>query len=97
MAGEPQMNLRMTRVEDRLTSLEQKLEHLEHRMEVRFDDVKSRFNQMAENIEVLGERMDRRFDEAHKARLEDRKMFVDILGNHEGRIRRLEDAPGRPS
>ncbi len=52
---------------------------------------------MAENFVALGRAMDRRFDEAQKARLEDRQMFLDVLGNHEGRIRRLEDAPGRPS
>ena len=66
-------------------------------MEVRFDDVKSRFDQTAENLGALGEQMDRRFDEAHKARLEDRQMFLDVLGNHEGRISRPEDAPGGPS
>ena len=61
---------------------------------LRFDDVRSRFDQMAENFEALREQMDRRFDQAHRDRLEGRQMFLDILGNHEGRIRGLEDGRG---
>ena len=97
MADEPPMDVRMSRVESRLTSLEQKVEHLEHRMDVRFDDVEGRLDQMAEQFVSLGERMERGFAQARRDRLEDRQMFLDVLGNHESRIRKLEAASSEPS
>jgi uncharacterized coiled-coil protein SlyX len=85
---------RLTGVESKVDRLEQKVEHLDHRMGVRFDDVDGRLNQMAEQFVSLGERMERGFEQVRRDRLEDRQMFLDILGNHEGRIRGLEKAGG---
>jgi len=68
---------------------------LKNDTKIRFEHVDERFNVMAESIASFREQMDRRFDEAEAARKADRQMFYDILGNHEVRIRGLEDASGR--
>lgn len=68
---------------------------LEHVFRRGFERIDERFDQLAESLEALRVHMHRRFDEAEVARKADRQMFYDILGNHEGRIRGLEDASGR--
>ena len=70
---------------------------LKNDTKVRFEHVDERFNVMAESIASFREQMDRRFDEAEKARKVDRQTFLDVLGNHERRIRDLEGASGRPA
>lgn len=70
---------------------------LKNDMKVRFEHVDERFNVMTESIASFREQMNRRLDEAEAARKADRQMFYDILGNHERRIRGLEDASGRPA
>jgi len=81
----------------RMTRLEARLDGLVQRMEARFDHVDERFDRIAEAFEALREHMDRRFDTADAARVADRQMFYDILGNHEGRLRNLERASDLPS
>ena len=77
-----------------LKALSQKVEHFDHRVDVRFEHVDEQFDRVAEAFAALREHMDRRFDETDAARIADRQMFYDILGNNEGRIRGLEGASG---
>lgn len=70
---------------------------LENVIRIGFERIDERFDRMAESLESLRVQMHRRFDEAEEARKADRQMFYDILGNHERRIRDLEDASGRPA
>ncbi len=70
--------------------LSQEVKHLGHRLAVTNEHMDDGFKKVAESFQALSERMDRGFARAEAARLEDRRMFMDILGNHEGRIVRLE-------
>ena len=68
----------------------QALDQLEHRMNVGFDRMDAGFKQIAESFRALSEQMDRGFAQMEASRLEGRKLLLAILGNHEGRIARLE-------
>ncbi len=70
---------------------------LKNDVKIRFEHVDERFNRMGEAFESMRDQMNRRFDEAEAARKADRQLFYDVLGNHEVRIRGLEDASGRPT
>ena len=87
MADESTMAERMSRQGDEVV---QSLAQLEHRMNVGFDRMDAGFKQIAESFRALSEQMDRGFAQMEASRLEDRKLLLDILGNHEGRIARLE-------
>ena len=56
-----------------------------------------RFDEIAEVMRAMQERMDRRFDQLEANRQADMKLFRDVMGNHEGRIRRPEDTSGLPA
>ena len=93
MTDESTMGERMSQRDDVVL---QAMDQLEHRMNVGFDRMDARFKQIAESFRALTERMDRGFAQMEAGRLEDRKLLFDILGNHEGRIARLE-GESRPS
>ncbi|MEP7118275.1 MAG: hypothetical protein ABI880_11880 [Acidobacteriota bacterium] len=77
-----------------LKALSHEVRTFKNDVQVRFEHVDERFDRVVEAFESLREQMDRRFDEADAARIADRQMFYDILGNHEGRAS-LEGASGQ--
>ena len=87
MADESTMGERMSL---RVDVVGQALDQLEHRMNVGFDRMDAGFKQIAESFRALSEQMDRGFAQMEASRFEDRKLLLDILGNHEGRIAKLE-------
>jgi hypothetical protein len=69
---------------------------LDSKIDVQIESVRDDIRQVAEGLITLGQRMDRRFDELIERMAADRRMFMGILGNHQGRIASLEQrADGR--
>ncbi len=94
----------LNRVEDRLDVLEHRvaqvqtdLHDFQHWMKLQFERVDRRFDLVAEQFQSLTEQMDRRFDAFERRQAADMAFLKQVLTNHEGRLRSLEDAPRRPN
>lgn len=82
-------------VSDSVDRFAANLDALKHRMQTGFDRIDERFDQMFEALASLREHMDRRFD-AMERRHDDRmRVLEDVLTDHSGRIRRLEQSSPR--
>jgi len=80
-----------------VSDLKGELREFRHAGKIQFENVDKGFKQVAEQYVSLGERMDRRFDAMERRQATDMAFIKQVLADHEGRIRGLEDAPGRPS
>ena len=104
MADGIPMAEQLNRVEEHLDVLEQRvaqvqtdLHDFQHWMKLQFEHVAHRFDLVAEQFQSLTEHMDRRFDALERRQAADMAFLKQVLTNHEGRLRSLEDAPGRPN
>lgn len=104
MADEISMVQQLNRTEKRLDALEQRMAQLQtdlhdfqHAVKIQFEHVDHRFDLVSEQFQSLTEHMDRRFDAIERRQAADMAFLKQVLTNHEGRLRSLEDAPGRPN
>lgn len=80
-----------------VAGVKQDLRSIHHRIDVVVEHVDDGFRRQAELMQVMDERHERRaadMDERHKTAME---LLRDVLGNHQGRIRGLEEARGGPA
>ena len=104
MADEIAMVEQLNRTERRLDALEQRVAQVQtdlrefaHAVKVQFEHVHHRFDVVDEQFQSLTEHMDRRFDALERRQAADMAFLKQVLTNDEGRLRSLEDAPGRPT
>lgn len=94
----------LNRVEERLDVLDQRvaqvqtdLREFKNAVKIQFEHVDHRFDLVAEQFESMRDEMGRRFDGIERRQAADMAFLKQVLTNHEGRLRTLEDAPGRPN
>jgi hypothetical protein len=80
-----------------MVGVKQELRAIHHRIDVVVEHVDDGFRRQAEQLQTIDERHERRAAENRKDHQREMQLLRDVLGNHEGRIRKLEDAPGERS
>jgi chromosome segregation ATPase len=80
-----------------MVGVKQELRAIHHRIDVVVEHVDDGFRRQAEMMLAIDERHERRVVESATAHEREMQLLRDVLGNHEGRIRRLEGSPNTPS
>jgi uncharacterized protein YoxC len=80
-----------------VVGVKQELLAIHHRIDVVVEHVDDGFRRQAELMQSIDERHERRAAESRTEHQREMQLLRDVLGNHEGRIRKLEDASNRPS
>jgi chromosome segregation ATPase len=77
-----------------MVGVKQELRAIHHRIDVVVEHVDDGFRRQAELMRSIDERHERRAAEYQRTHELEMQLLRDVLGNHEGRIRGLEEAKG---